>query len=491
MSFVVDKIKFKGSKNVQKDGSLLLDGKISRCGVYEYARPDGSKFYRYRPSEEVFDPESLKSFAGTSLTLGHPIGTDVVDSMNRKDLSVGNLGTPKQFDDVWVTSEIRITEQKAIDAVLAGLDELSAGYFYQEDMLNPPQSFVDPIDGKSYVCDSIMRKIEGNHVALVTMPRAGPGARLSLDSKEIDVVIGRPVCMASDSLCTDKVIKRGEEWIVTNENGDKVLGTHSSKEDAEKQLRAIEASKAKNDSMSPEGRSQDEAKDHMIIPEDKKSVTEANVPNVVVAAQGTDTVIAVKDEAKDGADPEKLAEVEKIEKKEKHVIVLKSPGKDDEVLGEYETEDDARKEWDDPDDDDDDDEEEGDSKDSKSNDSILNEKIVVLENKIKTMVDSTELDSLVVDFEKARRIARSYGVSVDGKSAKQIRKDTLVKAFPGIPNEKLDTLTDSKIFDALVKPKVIEESTSKVVYVEDSHESRVAAAIAKAELKKTNKKGDN
>lgn len=50
------------------------------------------------------------------------------------------------------------------------------------------------------------------------------------------------------SECNDEPIvefveKRGDHWVVLDHTKTKVLGTHDSKEDAEKQLRAIEANK--------------------------------------------------------------------------------------------------------------------------------------------------------------------------------------------------------------------------------------------------------
>lgn len=42
---------------------------------------------------------------------------------------------------------------------------------------------------------------------------------------------------------TEKIMKSGENWIVTNKSGKKVLGTHSSKKKAMKQLAAVEISK--------------------------------------------------------------------------------------------------------------------------------------------------------------------------------------------------------------------------------------------------------
>ncbi len=41
------------------------------------------------------------------------------------------------------------------------------------------------------------------------------------------------------------VKKRGNKWVVTDKTGKKVLGEHPTKDAADRQLRAVEASKAK------------------------------------------------------------------------------------------------------------------------------------------------------------------------------------------------------------------------------------------------------
>jgi hypothetical protein len=46
-------------------------------------------------------------------------------------------------------------------------------------------------------------------------------------------------------LLSEKILHRGDNWVVTDSTGKKVLGTHSSKEKAMAQLRAVEASKAR------------------------------------------------------------------------------------------------------------------------------------------------------------------------------------------------------------------------------------------------------
>jgi hypothetical protein len=46
-------------------------------------------------------------------------------------------------------------------------------------------------------------------------------------------------------LLSEKILHRGDNWVVTDSTGKKVLGTHPSKEKALAQLRAVEASKAR------------------------------------------------------------------------------------------------------------------------------------------------------------------------------------------------------------------------------------------------------
>lgn len=51
--------------------------------------------------------------------------------------------------------------------------------------------------------------------------------------------------MKYKDIVTEMVRKRGNDWVVLDSTGKKVLGTHPSKEEADAQLRAIEANKHK------------------------------------------------------------------------------------------------------------------------------------------------------------------------------------------------------------------------------------------------------
>lgn len=59
------------------------------------------------------------------------------------------------------------------------------------------------------------------------------------------VTISERLVIGFEEFITEKVAKRGKDWVVLDSKGKKVLGTHPSKEKAIKQLQAIEISKMK------------------------------------------------------------------------------------------------------------------------------------------------------------------------------------------------------------------------------------------------------
>ena len=59
------------------------------------------------------------------------------------------------------------------------------------------------------------------------------------------VQISERLVIGFEEFITEKIAKRGDDWVVLDSKGKKVLGTHPSKEKAVKQLQAIEISKMK------------------------------------------------------------------------------------------------------------------------------------------------------------------------------------------------------------------------------------------------------
>lgn|GEM_PF-272834 len=174
------------SRTLTPQGFLVAPASISRTGVQLYragelgiGRDSGmdpmTVVRLYRPAEEVFDPESVSSFDGAPVTLNHPPG-NVVNAANWKDKAVGDMDDVAS-DGATVNGKITVRDKKAVDAVVSGKKYLSAGYSFE---LDPTPGTA--ADGQQY--DAVMRKIRGNHVAIVDSPRGGPVCRIA-DSNQL------------------------------------------------------------------------------------------------------------------------------------------------------------------------------------------------------------------------------------------------------------------------------------------------------------------
>lgn len=155
------------------DGRLIADGAITRVGVFSYRNPDGTERLEYRPPEEVFKADSLESFAHVPLTNDHP--SELLNSRNAKQHTIGAVGESVRQDGEHVVASIVCFDALAVAEVKAGKAELSCGYSCEVD-----ETPGETPDGERY--DAIQRNIVGNHVAIVSHGRAGPTARLRLDS---------------------------------------------------------------------------------------------------------------------------------------------------------------------------------------------------------------------------------------------------------------------------------------------------------------------
>jgi hypothetical protein len=140
---------------------------LTRSGIFEYRRADGTVQREYRPPEEVFSDEHLNSLRGLPVTDGHPGRVNE----DNDDAIVGAVLTEGKREDSNLRAEIVIHRTKKIGA----RRELSLGYSLELDE-TPGE-----IDGQRY--DAIQRNLRGNHLAVVTRGRAG-NARLRLDRED-------------------------------------------------------------------------------------------------------------------------------------------------------------------------------------------------------------------------------------------------------------------------------------------------------------------
>ncbi|QTL40915.1 DUF2213 domain-containing protein [Xenorhabdus budapestensis] len=156
------------------DGSLLCkDVPIARTGTQTYLPEEiglegGSDglVTVHRMEDEVFSTATMASFEGVAVTLGHPEDADgnivFVNPSNFSELAHGHIqnvrrGTGDKAD--LLIADALIKRQEAIDAVKAGITEVSCGYDAQYKQISPGK-------GKQY-------QITGNHLAIVDKGRAG------------------------------------------------------------------------------------------------------------------------------------------------------------------------------------------------------------------------------------------------------------------------------------------------------------------------------
>lgn len=156
------------------DGRLRADAHLTRVGVFEYRNRDGSIRREYRPPEEVFRDDSLRSFASVPVTDDHP--TEKVTARNAKRYAVGVTGDVIRQDGDHVAGSVLVLDAETVAKIDAGKVEISCGY--ECDLDKTPG--VTP-EGERY--DAVQRNIRGNHVAIVHAGRAG-SARMRLDAAE-------------------------------------------------------------------------------------------------------------------------------------------------------------------------------------------------------------------------------------------------------------------------------------------------------------------
>lgn len=155
-----------------KEGYLVDRPILTSTGIFEYTNPDGSVRRELRLPDEVFSPDSLKSYKGKPVIITHDAGLITKD--NVRDNGVGTILSEGYRSGNNVRAEIVIHDTDEMKA--AGLKELSLGY--DLDLEETPGVF----EGKPY--DAVQTNIRINHLALVLEARAGDQARLNIDSRD-------------------------------------------------------------------------------------------------------------------------------------------------------------------------------------------------------------------------------------------------------------------------------------------------------------------
>lgn len=160
-------------------GRLVVSARVARAGnvqLYlgkEMGVTDKEVVRVYRPEEEVFNTDSMKTFPHKYVTLGHPRGP-----ADFEQHAVGWLGDEVARDGDFIRVPMTVAGKKAQDAVRDGTRELSVGY----------TSAIDFTPGKTPTgedYDAKMTNIVVDHVAIVQHARGGSQLRIG-DWRTVD-----------------------------------------------------------------------------------------------------------------------------------------------------------------------------------------------------------------------------------------------------------------------------------------------------------------
>lgn len=155
------------------NGSWRLQGYATRAGVLRYLNPDGTERLEFRPPEEV--EKTAAGLALCVLTHRHPPEGYVTPE------TAGKYQRGMVLDSKWDATSQRVpvdtvvTDQRLLDALSAGVSELSAGY--SATVTEEPGEW----NGQRYT--HVQRDIQYNHLAVVERGRAGPDCALRLDAE--------------------------------------------------------------------------------------------------------------------------------------------------------------------------------------------------------------------------------------------------------------------------------------------------------------------
>lgn len=160
------------------NGFLRVPAYLTRTGVFKYRNADGSMLRELRHPDDVFKAESLATMVSIPLTNEHP--KKLVDSVSLKKDVAGWVGDQIEIDTIYLKAIVTIADEKAIDDVESGKQELSCGY--TADLV--PEKGI--YNGEQY--DVRQTNIVYNHVSLVKRGRAGANVKLHLDEDQLEMV---------------------------------------------------------------------------------------------------------------------------------------------------------------------------------------------------------------------------------------------------------------------------------------------------------------
>lgn len=176
---------------ISDNGYLKAEAYPTRAGIFLYMNMDGTVRRELRHPDHVFNTESLATLAEIPMTNTHP--KEPLNASNTRKYAVGFTGpTPQKDSNDMIKTTVTVFDDQTISEVVSGEKvELSCGYFC--DVEFTPGVW----NGQQY--DAIQKNIRYNHLACVQEGRAGPDAKVKLDSMRTDAKDEGFAVMVTDS----------------------------------------------------------------------------------------------------------------------------------------------------------------------------------------------------------------------------------------------------------------------------------------------------
>lgn len=163
----------------------------------------------YRPESEVFNKESLESYAHKPISDDHP--PEDVTADNWKQYAGGDIGSDIVRDGEFVQVSYKLMDAALINKVTSGKREVSMGYTAEIE-------FADGVtpDGQAY--QAIQKNIRINHLAIVDRGRAGKECGFS-DNAIVNNWGASPIIKVGDNQVTLKTLIVDGLTVETTESG--------------------------------------------------------------------------------------------------------------------------------------------------------------------------------------------------------------------------------------------------------------------------------
>jgi hypothetical protein len=198
-------------------GGIEIEGVIIKAGVFKYnlGRTTVSEWI---PEEELAAAGTMSTLKVIPLTNEHP--EDMVNAENFKAVTVGFV-TSARLSEGKVVADVIVNDKSAMEAILNGKQQLSAGYFVdlvKADGMTP--------EGERY--DYVQTNIRYNHCSLVKVGRCGPDVALRLNSEGNQLMEIKNVIVEEDG-----------KYCVKSEDGTESFGCYATEAEAAERLKEI------------------------------------------------------------------------------------------------------------------------------------------------------------------------------------------------------------------------------------------------------------